>query len=473
MDWDGNNGTSILRQVGDGVNEIPIEADGTTNQSLLYQNEASMTLQLTPIENGIIFAHVNPDQNCDDTLHPRPKGSGSNNYTPIQILSPQGINGNSAVYENIQFYHGETPCGSSDLVPYDDIKKIIITNVDLVGGTTNTNYLGSKKINITYVFSDDFVIPEFNNITSLDQDQQLSYSSDNGCTELDMFDDWSGIPRYKANVMFVLPGIEESAMVLNPVKINIGLKCLNGDSSYTDVPYTTVGAYPVGDLRVSPNSDHTNQILTDAYGLYGCSDCNTNSKYPELQSTSLTAEYGVGGGISRLDNINSSVGIEEFDIVSDYPCRTVRLAVPSGATVANGEMPSEVKLRLSLSQAAYGGSGYLIYYSGFSQVSFPQNTDTVESQFNINPYAITNSQQVNLLQQNGINDAMSVVTGSSSLVDTTAQIDILEISDTEYEITIPIDPNFTAPASGCDINVVVPYVAYTGCRDALGNPVPC
>ena len=73
---------------------------------------------------------------------------------------------------------------------------------------------------------------------------------------------------------------------------------------------------------------------------------------------------------------------------------------------------------------------------------------------------------------------MNFMTGSTSLVDMTSEIGVEQVSEiegvaTEYEITIPIDPNFTAPSTSGEINVVVPYTAYTSCFDGQGNPILC
>ena len=469
--------SNILRQVGDGVDEIPIDADGNAVSVLQYEGEAALLLQVTALGNSI-FGHVDPSQNCGDSDHPRPANQefGGGTYTPTQILPSGGFGGQSAVYENIQFYHG-TQCDTSygsytDLVPYNDIKKIIIKNVDLVGqvGNSTTNYQGSQKLNIIYVLADDFVIPDFNNLTQLDQDEQLSYAipetQSGSCDPLEIV---QGIPRYKVRAEFVLASVDSPDEV-NPVKINIGLKLLNNDAYFSNLDYTTFD--PVNDLKVQPTFDHTNQIQSDNLGLYACDECNPISKFNELQSDGTTAQ-------SALDNINSSVNIEEFDNVSGYPCRTVRLAVPTGATVANGEMPSEVKLRISTNQLTYGSGGWpMIGFTGITQVTFPQNQSFMPPNEDIDPYAITNNATITTLQANGIADPMNFMTGSTSLVDMTSEIGVEQVSEiegvaTEYEITIPIDPNFTAPSTSGEINVVVPYTAYTSCFDGQGNPILC
>jgi hypothetical protein len=473
--------SNILRQVGDGVNEIPIDGNGEVVETLQYESETALILQVTALGNSI-FGHVDPSQNCGDSDHPRPANQefGGGTYTPTQILPSGGFGGQSAVYENIQFYHG-TQCDTSygsytDLVPYNDIKKIIIKNVDLVGQVNNstTNYQGSQKLNIIYVLADDFVIPDFNNLNQLDQDEQLSYavpetqsgSSGSSCDPLEIV---QGIPRYKVRAEFVLASVDSPDEV-NPIKINIGLKLLNNDAYFSNLDYTTFD--PVNDLRVQPTFDHTNQILSDNLGLYACDECNPINKFPELQSDGTTAQ-------SALDNINSSVNIEEFDNVSDYPCRTVRLAIPTGATVANGEMPSEVKLRISVNQLTYGSGGWpMIGFTGITQVTFPQNTSIMPAGEDIDPYVITNNAVIATLQANSVADPMNFMTGSTSLVDMTSEIGVEQVSEiegvaTEYEITIPIDPNFTAPSTGGEFNVVVPYTAYTSCFDAQGNVMLC
>ena len=473
--------SNILRQVGDGVDEIPIDADGNVVSVLQYEGETALLLQVTALGNSI-FGHVDPSQNCGDSDHPRPANQefGGGTYTPTQILPSGGFGGQSAVYENIQFYHG-TQCDTSygsytDLVPYNDIKKIIIKNVDLVGqvGNSTTNYQGSQKLNIIYVLADDFVIPDFNNLTQLDQDEQLSYAvpetqSGSGGSSCDPLEIVQGIPRYKVRAEFVLASVDSPDEV-NPVKINIGLKLLNTDAYFSNLDYTSFD--PVNDLRVQPMSDHINQIQSDNLGLYACDECNPINKFPELQSDGTTAE-------SALSNINSSVNIEEFDNVSGYPCRTVRLAVPTGATIANGEMPSEVKLRISTNQISYGSGGWpMIGFTGIVQVTFPQNVNIMQPSEDIPPYAITNNAAITTLQANGVADPMNFLTGSTSLVDMTSEIGVEQVSEiegvaTEYEITIPIDPNFTAPSTGGEFNIVVPYTAYTSCFDGQGNVVIC
>ena len=142
-------------------------------------------------------------------------------------------------------------------------------------------------------------------------------------------------------------------------------------------------------------------------------------------------------------------------------------------------MPSEVKLRISTQQLTYGSGGWpMIGFTGITQVTFPQNVNIMPPNEDIPPYAITNNATITTLQQNGIDDAMNFATGSTSLVDMTSEIGVEQVSEiegvaTEYEITIPIDPNFTAPSTSGEINVVVPYTAYTSCFDAQGNVMLC
>ena len=331
---------------------------------------------------------------------------------------------------------------------------------------TGPDVLGSKKLHILYVLKEDFVVPNFNNYDLLPDHQKASYrgpdEDGNFCDAVYAPD---GTPIYNIGAGIVFSGREIQSFEQNPIEINIALQLMNPDSGSTDLEYTAAGG--PGDLRVQPHQDHVNQIANGVEGDFTdeCATCNQQFASSLWDDGFAEVAGTMNNPFTIMNNINSNSTTEQVNNINAWPCRSVRLSVPNGATVGNGGMPDKIRFKLITTAQAYGSGGWpLIGQTGFSAPpSFPQN-ETVEAEYDVNPYHISDMSLYNFL---------TFETASGAMVVDATNVEITQISVTEYEIAIPVDPNFTAPNGQGEITIMVPYTAYTTCFNSLGQPIDC
>ena len=221
---------------------------------------------------------------------------------------------------------------------------------------------------------------------------------------------------------------------INPIIINVGLQ-LRGSNG---------GANGESQTSVQAVGGQVNQIFSDNDGNV----CNENSGggdyFAFVFPDSDDPDYY--NWLQPLAGISSSSTQSDLNDIDTWPCSSVRLAVPNGATVANGGLPNEIKFRIRVQ-----GGGETIEGDNFSytisgeNILFPQNTTALGG--TENPYAISDMSIY-------ANDTIENVSGA--MVVNATNVEFSQVMNTIVEVSIPVEPNFTAPQGTGVINVLVP-----------------
>ena len=288
----------------------------------------------------------------------------------------------------------------------DYLDSVVISNTGDPSNTGNT-------VSVLFKYKDDFVVPEPN-----DENQ---FNGTVGYVPISEVETFLIPVNIEGDVTAIPPTI-------NPIIINVGLQTVSG--SFINEASTAVQA--VG--------SQVNQIFSDNDGNV----CNENSGGGDYFDEMVTNNAGVTS--FALDGLSSSSSQSDLDNYNTWPCRSVRLAVPNGATVANGGLPDKIKFRVRVQ----GGGLTLddddfLYAISPVNILLPQNTTAQAG--TENPYAISDMSIY-------ANDTIENVSGA--MVVNATNVEFSQVMNTIVEVSIPVEPNFTAPQGTGVINVLIP-----------------
>ena len=314
-------------------------------------------------------------------------------------LNVMGGQGDSIVFDDIQGQGG------------DYIDQIILSNTGDPSSANNT-------LSVLFKYREDFVVPEINDENTFNG--TIGYTDASNDSAFDSF-------------FFISAGTLNGETTpipptINPIIINVGLQTVSG--SFINEASTAVQA--VG--------GQVNQIFSDNDGNV----CNENSGGGDYFDEMVTNDAGVTS--FALDGLSPSSSQSDLDNYNTWPCRSVRLAVPNGATVANGGLPDKIKFRVRVQGGGETIEGdEFLYGISPENILFPQNTTAQGG--TENPYAISDMSIY-------ANDTIENVSGA--MVVNATNVEFSQVMNTIVEVSIPVEPNFTAPQGTGVINVLVP-----------------
>ena len=388
--------------------------------------------------------------------------------TPIDLGSNIfGGQGNSIYFEGNDLADA---IGTS----YNYIQRVIFTNT---GDPTSP----SNTVRVDFQYHNNFVIPL---VPTTPYDGQSGYEPG------------SVPPDLLIDIPVVGSAVELCDAPEHPIVINFALQHINN-------PYQT-GAWDY----MMPNAGHVNQIYCDDVNV-DCSnppeeyqaamlfDYQTQTytdesgqiaglPYNAYDSTAFAWLYPGNYGITENDddpntpnysqwitnelglNITGGSSVNDLNNLVTWPCRAVRINAPAGATVANGGLPQYIKilvfnsagqdimLTLATNDSATDQvnvwSDGLIENGSFANMSWNTISTYWEGQSVApgtgvdTPYVIHNVSGYDG-SLNGGNFPVNIT------LDT---LQTYQISNSHFEIWIPISDDFVVPSGSGEINVLIP-----------------